>query len=290
IPGPRRLVAGPGGLLHAGEHHALVGIGGLLVGPDIPVAVGRVRRASCVAKPGMRIRGVVDDEIDDDTDAALPATMGEFDEIPERAVAWIDTVIIRDVVTIVLAGRRLERHQPERGNAKPLQIVQPPHQTLEIADAVAVGVHIGADGEAIYYAVLVPEIIDHAEAAFLVRTRFKAATYKRREFTGFPRAAGVPGDRPSQLDRQKPVSPGSTALYACRHGISPPCRPGAAAGPPPVGDRAGDRARHRAVVAVVGVFLHQRIAAAVGTPRRFGRTERTRRDLDRRNQIIGRGF
>src|SRR6185437_9059516 len=193
IPGPRRLVAGPGGLLHAGEHHALVGIGGLLVGPDIPVAVGRVRRASCVAKPGMRIRGVVDDEIDDDADAALPATMGEFDEVPERAVAWIDAVIIRDVVTVVLAGRRLERHQPERGNAKPLQIVQPPHQTLEIADAVAVGVHIGADGEAIYYAVLVPEIIDHAEAAFLVRTRFKAATYKRREFTGFPRAAGVSG-------------------------------------------------------------------------------------------------
>src|SRR6476646_5314280 len=94
--------------------------------------------------------------------------------------------------------------------------------------------------------------------------RFKAATYKRREFTGFPLPAGSTAENP--------VSTYSTALYAGRHGISrPPCRPGAAARSPPVGDRAGDRARHRAVVAVVGIFLHQRIAAAVGTPRRSGR-------------------
>ena len=62
-----------------------------------------------------------------------------------------------------------------------------------------------------------------------------------------------------------------------------------AAGPPPVGDRAGDRARHRADVAIAGFFLHQRTAAAVGAARRSGGAERKGRDLDRRDQILGGG-
>ena len=37
--------------------------------------------------------------------------------------------------------------QPDRGYAKPVQIVETPQQASEIADAVAVGIHIGADGE-----------------------------------------------------------------------------------------------------------------------------------------------
>src|SRR5258705_7014055 len=113
----------------------------------------------------MRVRSVIDDEIDDDADAALSAAMGEFNEVAQRAITWIDAVIIRDVVAIVLAGRRLEWHQPDRGNAEPVQIIQAPQQTLEIANAVAVSIHIGADGEAIDHAVLVPEVIDHCAAS-----------------------------------------------------------------------------------------------------------------------------
>ena len=43
-----------------------------------------------------------------------------------------------------------------------MQIVEPAHQALEVADAVAVGIHESADGEAIDDRVLVPEIVDHA--------------------------------------------------------------------------------------------------------------------------------
>ena len=48
-----------------------------------------------------------------------------------------------------------------------MQVIQPAHQPLEIADAVAVGVHVGADGKAIDDRVLVPEIVDHAQAALI---------------------------------------------------------------------------------------------------------------------------
>src|SRR6266403_6090703 len=70
----------------------------------------------------------------------------------------------------------------------------------------------------------------------------------------------------------------------------PPGKPRASAGSPSVGDGAGGRARHRAAVAVAGIFLRQRVAAALGTARRPGSTERARRDLDRRDQVIDRGF
>src|SRR3569833_2976688 len=97
--------------------------------------------------------------------------MGELDEIAERAVAGIDAVIIGDVVTVVAARRGLERHQPDRGDAEAVQIIEPAQEALEVADAVAVGVHIGADRQAIDHAVLVPEIVEHARAASVVPPR-----------------------------------------------------------------------------------------------------------------------
>ena len=94
VPGFGFLVVIPGGFLYPGKHHALAGIGGLFVGPDVPVAIFRIRRTSRLAKPFVRIRGVVDHEVDDDADAALAAAMCEFDKVAERAIAWIDAVIV----------------------------------------------------------------------------------------------------------------------------------------------------------------------------------------------------
>jgi hypothetical protein len=68
----------------------------------------------------------------DDADAALAAALREFDEVAERAIARIDAVIIGDVRAIVLAGRWLKWHQPQRGDAEALQIVEAPQQPLEI--------------------------------------------------------------------------------------------------------------------------------------------------------------
>jgi len=56
----------------------------------------------------MGVRGVIDDKIDDDADTALPAAMGESDEIAERSVARVDAVIVGDVVTVVAARGKAE--------------------------------------------------------------------------------------------------------------------------------------------------------------------------------------
>jgi hypothetical protein len=46
--------------------------------------------------------------------ATLFRTMREFKEIDERPEGRIDGIIVRNVVTIVLTGRFLKRHQPDR--------------------------------------------------------------------------------------------------------------------------------------------------------------------------------
>src|SRR6202012_3261685 len=147
--------------LDAGKRHSLIGIGRSLVGPDIPVAIRGVLGAACGLEPGVLVGSVIDKEVDNDADAALLAAVGELDKIAERAVARIDAIVIGDVVAVILARRRMKRHQPDRADAKTVQIVKPAQQSLEIADAVAISIHIGADGKTIEDAVLVPEIVDH---------------------------------------------------------------------------------------------------------------------------------
>ncbi len=48
-----------------------------------------------------------------------------------------------------------------------MQIIQPPQQPLEIADAVAIGIHIGANRQTIEDGILVPKVVDHAQAALI---------------------------------------------------------------------------------------------------------------------------
>ena len=87
---------------------------------------------------GWSIGRVVDDEIDDDAHAELLGVVHELDEVAERAVLRVDAVVVGDVVAVVAVGRRVERQQPEAGDAEAGEVVEPPRQPVEVADAVAV--------------------------------------------------------------------------------------------------------------------------------------------------------
>src|SRR5215472_14861007 len=89
------------------------------------------------------------------------APWGEFDKISDRAVARIDAVIIGHVVAVIAMGRDLEWHQPDGRDAETMQVVEAAHQTLEIADAVGVGIHVDSNRQAIDHGILVPKVIDH---------------------------------------------------------------------------------------------------------------------------------
>src|SRR5947199_8217881 len=110
----------------------------------------------------MLVRGVVDDEVDQDTDAAAVGLTHELDEIAAGAEARINAVVVRNVVAVVAARRGLERRQPDGVDPERLEVVEPPAQPLEVAPAVAVRIEVGLDIQAVDDGVLVPEVVDHA--------------------------------------------------------------------------------------------------------------------------------
>ena len=117
----------------------------------------------------MLVGGVIDDEIDEDAEAALLAAVGEFDEVAEGAVAGVDAVVVGYVVAVVAAGGGLEGHEPDGGYAEALEVIEAAHEALEVADAIAVGVEVGRNGDTVNDCVFVPEVIDHARILNEVR-------------------------------------------------------------------------------------------------------------------------
>src|SRR5689334_17892154 len=118
----------------------------------------------------MPVGRVVDDEIDQHADAAALGLSHELDEVAARAEPRIDAVVVRNVVAVVAARRRLEGREPHRVDAERLEVVEPPAQALEVAAAVAACVEERLDVEAVDDRVLVPEVVNHpADTAWRIR-------------------------------------------------------------------------------------------------------------------------
>jgi hypothetical protein len=103
------------------------------------------------------IRSVIDDQFRDDAQAASMRLFEEALEIVEVAVDRVDGAVVGDVISIVAQRRRVERQQPESGDAEVLEIVELFDQAGKIADAVAVAVHEGPNVDFIKDRVLVPQ-------------------------------------------------------------------------------------------------------------------------------------
>src|SRR5438874_8404902 len=68
-------------------------------------------------EPWVSIRRVIDDQVDDDADAALFGLIHELHEVAERAQAWAHPVKILDVIAVVAIGRGIKRQKPDAGYA-----------------------------------------------------------------------------------------------------------------------------------------------------------------------------
>ncbi len=153
IPGPVRA-------LRIREDDPRLGILLVVVAPDVEVALCRPgRRLPGRLEPRMLIRGVVDDELGDDLEAALMRLLDEGAEVAQRAVDRIDVLVIGNVVAVVAHGRRIERQQPDRIHAEALDVVELLGQPRKIAEAVAVLIEKRFDVHLVDDGVLVPERI-----------------------------------------------------------------------------------------------------------------------------------
>jgi hypothetical protein len=93
-------------------------------------------------------------EIDQNADAALVRFCHQTPHQRDVSILWIHAKIIRDVVAVI-AGRWVDRHEPERVYAKGgrrggiaiVQIIQVLDQPLQITNAVARKLSRGCIGE-----------------------------------------------------------------------------------------------------------------------------------------------
>ena len=106
---PHLGCARPRPLLDTREDHPRLPVRWTLLRPDVPVVVRRGRRPAGVTEPRVPVGRVVDDEIHDHADAPALRLVEELDEVAQRAVAWIDAVVVGDVVPVVPVGSGLER-------------------------------------------------------------------------------------------------------------------------------------------------------------------------------------
>src|SRR4051794_10823853 len=83
---------------------------------------------------------MVRDDVGDDTEVERVRLSNELVEVVERSEEGVDVHVVRDVVPVVCAWRRVERREPERVDTEVLEIRQPLRDTGNVADTVAVRV------------------------------------------------------------------------------------------------------------------------------------------------------
>ena len=145
VPRVRYFVPGPLLVLHAGKHHSLEPVRGLGLRPHVPVTERRVRIGARGSEPRMLVAGVIDHEVQHDPDAPLTGLVQQRLEVAHLAEPRVHAEIVGDVVAAVLARRRLDWVQPDRGDTQPGQVVEPAHHPAEVAHPVVVAVLEQAD-------------------------------------------------------------------------------------------------------------------------------------------------
>jgi hypothetical protein len=102
------------------------------------------------------VGAVVEDQLGDHAQAAAMRLAQQHLEVAQRAVGVVDGGIVGDVVAVVAQRRRIERQQPQRGDAEVAQVIEPLREAPEVADAVGVAVAEGLGVQLVDDRVLVP--------------------------------------------------------------------------------------------------------------------------------------
>ena len=132
------------------------GVGWLLLAPDVPVPEGGGRVAAGRDEPGVLVGGVVDHEVQNDSNAAFLGLPGQLREVAEVAQPRIHAVVVADVVPVVLPRAGVDGAEPQAAHAEPGEVVQPADQPPQVTDPVTVRVLVGRDLEAVDDSLLVP--------------------------------------------------------------------------------------------------------------------------------------
>src|SRR5919206_1722486 len=123
--------------------------------------------------------GVVDDEVGEHAQPPIAGVTDRLREVAQVPEPRVDAQIVRDVVSVVTVGRRVQRHQPQAGGAERGHVVEALDQPGEIAAPVAVGIGEGLDVEAVDDRVLPPHVARRSQPHEEPSTRFGRRSPRR---------------------------------------------------------------------------------------------------------------
>jgi len=131
-------IKGPCGMAEPGKPIIRGTARALSIAPDIPVTL-RIRAGRAgLLEPGMLIRGVVGNVIQDDTNASFLCFADQTIEVGERPVEGIDGGVIRNVVAKIHQGRGIDGADPDGVNAQVAKVIEARNNPIDVAYAIAV--------------------------------------------------------------------------------------------------------------------------------------------------------
>ena len=122
----------------------------------------------------MLVRGVIDHQLGYDAHAPPVRFLEKQLHILKTAVRRMNIGVVGDVIPVVFKGGGVKRQQPDRIDARFLQIVQLLNESGKIADAVPVAVIERLNVDFIEYGVLIPKAVAlHVGIGLLIVHRLK---------------------------------------------------------------------------------------------------------------------
>src|SRR4029450_173990 len=183
--------------------------------------------------PGMLVGGVVDDQVEDDPDAPFLRFTGQLGKVTKAAQRRVDAVEIAYVVATVTTGTRIDRVEPQAGNAQPVKVIKAADQAPQVAPAVTVGVLGRRNIEAVDGRLLIPPA-DHGRHLRITHahglTRKKSGRHRSPLRTTCSDRTSAPDDAQTmQMMRSRPGHAGPrTRLGGARSDLTSShasCRP-----------------------------------------------------------------
>ena len=124
--------------------------------PVIEVAVAIISGRSAFYKPEMLVARMIENHIENNTNAKLLCPRQKSIEIFHRPKVRHDLAIVPHVIPVVDIGRVEARSYPDRVNAQFRKVFQPVFHPDEIPDAVRISILEGAGINLVEYAVFPP--------------------------------------------------------------------------------------------------------------------------------------
>ena len=152
-------VKGPVGILGIDENDACFRIERGVIIPHVVIAVGAVRILPRLLEPGVRVGGVVNNNVGDDADTTLVSVVDEFHKIINGAELRQNLAEITDVIAAVTQRGIVERWQPDEVDTQPLKVIKFFRYPLERTGTGALGVIESAGQHFVKDRILVPLMI-----------------------------------------------------------------------------------------------------------------------------------